>query len=78
MVGNCHMGVGQHPCCKTVTSLDIPVATLQPISQLHPNLSFVVLDFTFQPEPTAEGGFGQVHLGLPPPAPPGLNSILRI
>jgi hypothetical protein len=78
MAGNCHMGASQHPCCKSVKSVDLPVATVQPIAQMRPSLVFEVLDFSFQPEPTAHADLAEAHLGLPPPAPPGPNSILRI
>jgi hypothetical protein len=79
MAGDCHMGVGQHPCCKTVTSVDVPVATLQGTAQVHPpSLEFVVLDLSFQLDRIARDDFAQAHLGLPPPSPPGPNSILRI
>lgn len=78
MAGDCHMGVGKHPCCKTVTSADVPVATLQPTSHVQPIIAVVLLEIRFQPEPTADGEFIQANLGLPPPAPPGLTSILRI
>ena len=42
MAGDCHMGVGPHPCCKTVSNALQPVASLQPVPQIHPD--FAVLD----------------------------------
>src|ERR1700733_9056552 len=75
MAGNCHMGVGQHPCCKTVSNAPPPVASLQPVPQIYPD--FAVFDVAplvqilFVSEVESE----QVGLGLPPP---GQHSILRI
>lgn len=72
------MGSEQHPCCKTVSNAPTPAASIQPISQGHPD--FVVLAATplvglpsiFETE------LRLTNLGLPPPAPPGQSSILRI
>ena len=78
MAGDCHMGVGQHPCCKTVANAPQPVASLQSISQIHPPAAVVVeIAVVFVPS-TIEAEAMQVGLGLPPPAPPGLHTILRI
>jgi hypothetical protein len=78
MVGNCHMGTRQHPCCRTVAKAPQPVASLQSISQIR--ISFVVVaGIAIVPVASiAEAEATQVGLGLPPPAPPGLHSILRI
>lgn len=77
MAGNCHMGVVQHPCCNTVTNAPQPVASLQPISQIIPVA--ITVKIVVVPVPsTIEVETIQVGLGLPPPAPPGLHSILRI
>lgn len=78
MAGDCHRGPSQHPCCKTTSNVDAPVATVQQTPQVHPDAVILYINESFQSEPTAEGEVVQVHLGLPPPAPPGLNSILRI
>jgi hypothetical protein len=81
MAGDCQMGSAQHPCCKTAPSVNAPVATIaatEPISQLHPSVAVVGYIPNAQFEPKAEGEIIQAHLGLPPPAPPGPNSILRI
>ena len=78
MAGNCHMGVGKHPCCKTVTSTDVPVAALQPTTQVQPSFAVVALVPLLQEPPLAEFVLKQANLGLPPPAPSGLTSILRI
>lgn len=78
MAGDCHMGMGQHPCCKTVVSAPQPMASLQPISQIHPSVA-VVARISVTPVPlVAQGEAKQIGLGLPPPGPPGTNSILRI
>jgi hypothetical protein len=78
MAGNCHMGVGQHPCCKTVTNAPQPVASIQSIAQIQPPVA-VVAEITVLSVPSiTEAEATQVGLGLPPPSPPSLHSILRI
>jgi hypothetical protein len=72
------MGSAQHPCCKTAPTVNAPVATIATISQLHPIVAVVSFILSTQFDPKAEGEITQAHLGLPPPAPPGPNSILRI
>jgi|ERR1700678_1952834 hypothetical protein len=78
MAGDCQMGSAPHPCCKTAPAVNAPLATVTPIAPLH--LSLTALSFAPNTplEPNAEGQTDQTHLGLPPPAPPGPNSILRI
>jgi hypothetical protein len=78
MAGDCHMGTGQHPCCTTKPKVNSPVATVQPVANFHPASVVVPLGVSFQPEPLASREVAQAYLGLPPPAPPGPNSILRI
>lgn len=78
MAGDCHMGMGQHPCCKTVSPTPSPVASVQPSSHFHPSFAVAVLTVTLEVAPVSTGESAQVHLGLPPAAPPGPNSILRI
>lgn len=78
MAGDCHMGMGQHPCCKTVSSTPSPVALVQPSSHFHPSFAVAALTVTLEVAPVSTGESAQVHLGLPPPAPPAPNSILRI
>jgi hypothetical protein len=78
MAGDCQMGTGQHPCCKTVSSAPASAASIQPVSQVHPVFA-VVVEIAYIPVPLlSEGQSDQIGLGLPPPAPPGNNSILRI
>jgi hypothetical protein len=79
MAGDCHMGAGHHPCCKTKVDRATPVATLdRTASQIHPSIAARLLDVTLPPQQAfARAGTGELH-GLPPPAPPGLNSVLRI
>jgi len=75
---DCQMGIGQHPCCKTIARTPQPVASIQPIAQFNAPVA-VVAEIVISPVPSfAEGEAVQAHLGLPPPAPPGLRSILRI
>jgi len=78
MAGDCQMGIGQHPCCKTIASTPQPVASVQPIAPFHPSVA-VVAEIVTAPVPSlADAEAIQAGLGLPPPAPPGLHSILRI
>jgi hypothetical protein len=78
MAGDCHMGNVQHPCCKTVSNAPTPVASIQLISQVHPVFAVIgeiaIVDVAVLSKQESE----QVRFGLPPPAPPGLNPILRI
>jgi hypothetical protein len=78
MVGDCNMGTGNHPCCKTVTTAPSPIASIQGKVQFKPMTALVALvpDFEFDRRTEAKVSFR--HTGLPPPAPPGPHSILRI
>jgi hypothetical protein len=78
MAGDCQMGSAQHPCCKMAPTVNAPVATVVPIAQFHPIVAVVSFTLSVQFEPNADGEVTEAHLGLPPPAPPGPNSILRI
>ncbi len=79
MAGDCHMGMGQHPCCKTVSIAPSPVALVQSAgAHVHPSFAVAPLTATFEVVSVSTGESAQVYLGLPPPAPPGPNSILRI
>ena len=78
MAGDCHMGTGQHPCCETVSNAPTPVAVIQPISQVHPHFAVVGEIAIVHVAVLSEREPEQVRFGLPPPAPPGLNPILRI
>lgn len=78
MAGNCDMGVGQHPCCKTVARARQPVASLQADTQTHPDFAVVALTPAVEILVVPVTEPGPVTLGLPPPAPPGQHSILRI
>jgi hypothetical protein len=81
MVGDCQMGSAQHPCCKTAPTVNAAAATaatVAPIAQFHPSVAVVSFPTSVQFEPDTEGKVAHAHVGLPPPAPPGPNSILRI
>lgn len=78
MAGDCQMGAGQHPCCKTAISRVAPVAKVeQYASQIHPLVVTVALTAVLQPAVTIDRVFTS-QLGLPPPVPPFLSSVLRI
>lgn len=78
MAGNCHMGTGEHPCCKTVSNARVSIASIQPISQLHLDLAVVAVALVVDVPCPSHAESVLVGLGLPPPAPPGQNSVLRI
>ena len=78
MAGDCSMGTGQHPCCKTVSSVNPPVATIQPVSQIHLVFATVALIADYEENPFSHTASAQGYIGLPSPAPPGRDSILRI
>jgi hypothetical protein len=78
MAGDCHMGVGQHPCCKTVSPAPQPVASLQSVPPIHPDFAVVAVTLVIQVLVVSQAESEQITLGLPPPASPGHHSILRI
>lgn len=78
MTGDCRMGAAQHPCCNTIKSVPQLVASLQSMSPIQPPVAIVVEIAVVPVAPTTEAETMQVGLGLPPPAPPGLHTILRI
>ena len=73
MAGDCKMG-----CCKTVSNAPAPVASVQPISQFHPYFAVMAETTDVRTLSVSQAPLDQVSLGLPPSAPPGQNSILRI
>jgi hypothetical protein len=79
MAGDCHMGVGQHPCCKTTVSPNAPVANIERTApHIQPYVVATLLQIAPLTAPKFDRALARDHLGLPPPAPPGLNSALRI
>jgi hypothetical protein len=78
MAGNCNMGAGQHPCCKTSVNRPSPDATIQAAARIHLPVTVCLLNTSVEVRPSGELSTRDARLGLPPPAPPGLNSILRI
>jgi hypothetical protein len=72
------MGTGQHPCCKTASNAPASVASVQPISQVSPDFAVVAETIVTLVPSVSEAESEQIGLGLPPPSPPGQNSILRI
>lgn len=78
MAGDCRMGAGQHPCCKTVSSSPSPVASLQSKIHFQPLAGLVGLVIPLETTSIAQVDQTIAHMGLPPPAPPGPSSILRI
>jgi hypothetical protein len=79
MAGDCHMGAGDHSCCKTKADRATHVATLdRTTTQIQQYFVATVLNVSILPEPTLDRAEISELRGLPPPAPPGLNPILRI
>jgi hypothetical protein len=79
MAGDCQKGAGQHPCCKTSVNVTPTVAKVERnVSQIQPDVPAVLLETAFSFEPALSRAPNSEKLGLPPPAPPGLTSILRI
>jgi hypothetical protein len=79
MAGDCSMGAGQHPCCKTKAEQPRPVATLdRTATQIDLRVVALLRDVSLEPERTLDWAGTRELRGLPPPAPPGLNSVLRI
>ena len=79
MAGDCQKGAGQHPCCKTNVNLTQTVAKIERnISQVRPYVPATLLEIAFLFKPVLSRAPDSAKLGLPPPAPPALNSILRI
>jgi hypothetical protein len=72
------MGTSQHPCCKTVSTVNPSVATIQPVVQIHLVFATVALIADYETNPVADFVSAPAYIGLPPPAPPGTDSILRI
>lgn len=78
MAGDCQMGIGQHPCCKTSVNRSAPVAKVEhDASQIHAHVVAATLSILPLPARTIDRAYTS-QLGLPPPAPPGLNSVLRV
>ena len=78
MAGDCKMGAEQHPCCKTVSSSPSPVASVQSKIHFQPLAGVVGLVTSLEVTLVSQVDQTLGHLGLPPPAPPGPSSILRI
>jgi hypothetical protein len=78
MAGDCHMGPEHHPCCDMRMNAAPQVAAVNKDSQLQRVAVFVMV--SAQPEFVAasERHSSYAQQGLPPPASPGLNSVLRI
>ena len=78
MAGDCHMGAAAHPCCKTNVVRTTPANFDRTATQIHPFVTATFLAVTSLPEPILNVTSRTELRGLPPPAPPGLSSVLRI
>ncbi len=78
MMGDCHKGAGHHPCCKTTVTRTPAVAKVERnITQAEPYFPAALLETAVLPEPTLTRAPNKEKLGLPPPGPPSLTSVLR-
>src|SRR5215470_15598059 len=41
MAGDCNMGAGKHPCCKTVNTIPSPIASIQPNVEFQPIFALI-------------------------------------
>jgi hypothetical protein len=78
MAGDCHMGARNHPCCEKSANQPEPVATLQKTHVLHAVFTVAMSVVQTTDLPTLNVEHHGLALGLPPPSPPNLSSILRI
>jgi hypothetical protein len=78
MAGDCHMGARNHPCCEKSVNQTSPVAELQRTHVLQVAFTAIASSAQLPERPTREVELSSITLGLPPPAPPNPNSILRI
>jgi hypothetical protein len=78
MAGDCHMGPEHHPCCDMRMNAAPQVAAVNKDSQLRPAVAFVMVSAQAEFVAISERHPSYAQQGLPPPAPPGLNSVLRI
>jgi hypothetical protein len=72
------MGPRNHPCCEKNANQPTPVANVQRTHVLHPVFTAVLLVVSATDLPTLNVENHHLTLGLPPPSPPNLSSILRI
>ena len=78
MAGDCHMGSHNHPCCEKTAAQPSPVAAVQQSHVLHIVFTAVMLVSQTSALPSHDLESYCLTLGLPPPAPPNFNSVLRI
>jgi hypothetical protein len=79
MAGDCQKSADHHPCCKTAVNRMPSVAKIErETSQVQPFIVGMLLESALLPEPTLTRAPNKEKLGLPPPGPPSLTSILRI
>jgi hypothetical protein len=79
MAGNCTMGSSEHPCCKTLTSAPTQERAINRIAiQVQPCALSAALMSSMPSDPIANSRLTIDPNGLPPPAPPDLNTVLRI
>jgi hypothetical protein len=79
MAGDCQKGAGQHPCCRTSVNRTPTVAKVERnVSQIQPDVPAALLETSSLFEPVLSRAPNREKFGLPPPALPALNSILRI
>jgi hypothetical protein len=78
MAGDCHMGARNHPCCEKSATQTAPVAEFQRTHVFQAVFVAIAPSAELFVRPPQKAESISITLGLPPPAPPDLNSILRI
>ena len=78
MAGNCTMGSPDHPCCKTLKAAPTQETSVSrsagPVELHVISAEFIGISASLLPQNQFLSG----PRGLPPPAPPGLPTVLRI
>jgi len=75
MAGDCHMGANHHPCCERASNISTPVATVQPVPQVHPDFTLLAVTAISEANSTSEIAPAHVRLDIPPPEIPAIASI---
>ena len=76
---NATMTQAEMACCKTKVEQPTSVAVVdRTATHVHPFIVATLLDVALLPEPGLNRVGPSMSRDLPPPAPPGLSSVLRI
>ena len=78
MVVDCHMGPEHHPCCNMRLTAPPQLATVINSSRFQTTVVFVSAIVPARFIAISDRHVTYAKQGLPPPAPPGLHSIIRL